>query len=81
MFILVDAGLFLSAEEIEQLTGYKRKSDQCKRLRDMHIAFHTNRLGVPVVNRCFFEHPHHESPSRIGMPDLDAMRKLANGKD
>lgn len=43
--------MFLSAEELEQLTGRKRWSAQIRWLRDHHWAFTVRADGRPVVAR------------------------------
>lgn len=43
--------LFLDDEEIEKLTGRKRKGSQIEALKQMAIAFRVNAIGRPVVTR------------------------------
>ncbi len=43
--------LFLNSEELEVLTGRKRKSRQIELLRSMGIPFRVNAVGHPVVTR------------------------------
>ena len=45
------SNLFLSPEELELLTGRKRKSRQIELLRSMGIPFRVNAIGHPVVTR------------------------------
>ena len=71
---------FLPVEDVEELTGYKRKAQQCAQLRHMGIRFHVNRLGRPVVVRETLVSGDGSSPSRVeAMPDLEAVRELENG--
>lgn len=42
--------LFLDNEDIERLTGYKRKAQQCEQLRRQGIPFRTNARGEPIVS-------------------------------
>lgn len=42
---------FLNAAELVQLTGRKNRRLQIEQLRRMHIPFHVNALGAPVVVR------------------------------
>ena len=41
--------IFISQNDLELLTGKKRKSCQIESLRDMGIAFYVNAAGRPVV--------------------------------
>jgi hypothetical protein len=41
--------IFLSADEVTQLTGRKIKSKQIEALRKMGLPFHVNASGRPVV--------------------------------
>lgn len=47
--------LFLTAEELRELTGYALKDRQIKQLRTMGIAFRINGCGRPVVTRSAIE--------------------------
>tara|TARA_A200000113_G_scaffold196166_1_gene187056 strand:- start:379 stop:594 length:216 start_codon:yes stop_codon:yes gene_type:complete len=47
--------LFLAAEEIELLTGYKQIGKQQQELRKKGIPFITRHDGFPVVTTKFFE--------------------------
>lgn len=42
--------MFLSVEDIERLTGYKRKAQQCTMLKKMDIPFRVNARGEPIVS-------------------------------
>lgn len=42
--------MFLSIEEIERLTGCKRKSQQCAQLNKMHISYFKNVRCEPIVS-------------------------------
>jgi Domain of unknown function (DUF4224) len=42
--------MFLSVEDVERLTGCKRKSQQCAQLDKMHISYFTNARGEPIVS-------------------------------
>jgi hypothetical protein len=71
-------GLFLSAEERIELTGYLRNADQRKWLTLHGWMFEANAAGVPVVSRAYAE-------SRLGgkalipstEPDFSHIRKAA----
>ena len=43
------ANKFLSKEELEQMTGFKRPSGQCQWLASHGYRFEVNALGYPVV--------------------------------
>lgn len=47
--------LFLTPEEITELTGRKHKSKQVEELRKMGVAFRINAVGRPVVTRVAVE--------------------------
>nr|WP_246216305.1 DUF4224 domain-containing protein [Paraburkholderia agricolaris] len=47
--------MFLSTQELVQLTGRKVKAKQIDALRRMGIAFFVNALGRPVVARAAIE--------------------------
>lgn len=43
--------MFLTAEEMVTLTGYRQAAKQCAHLKQQRIPFHTNRAGHPKVAR------------------------------
>lgn len=43
-------GMFLTAEDLAELTGRKIKSKQIEALRRMGLPFHVNAVGKPVVS-------------------------------
>uniref|UniRef100_UPI00406C5EBD DUF4224 domain-containing protein n=1 Tax=Rhodoferax sp. GW822-FHT02A01 TaxID=3141537 RepID=UPI00406C5EBD len=47
--------MFLSQEELVELTGYKTASKQREHLKSQRIAFHTNKCGQPKVARTIIE--------------------------
>ena len=49
------APLFLSVDELRELTGYAIKARQIAQLRTMGIAFRINGCGRPVVTRLAVE--------------------------
>jgi hypothetical protein len=71
-------GLFLSAEERVELTGYRRNADQRKWLTHHGWMFEANAAGVPVISRVYAE-------GRLGgkaiitsaEPDFSHIRKAA----
>ncbi len=42
-------GMFLTADDLAELTGRKIKSKQIEVLRRMGLPFHVNAVGKPVV--------------------------------
>jgi len=42
-------GVFLTADDLAELTGRKIKSKQIEALRRMGLPFHVNAVGKPVV--------------------------------
>lgn len=49
--------LFLTKEEICDLTGYKRHGKQCAALAKMGVPYRTNAAGRPIVVRAILEGP------------------------
>lgn len=47
--------LFLTDEELHELTGFTRKARQIAQLRKMGIPFHINGCGKPKVTRSAIE--------------------------
>lgn len=47
--------MFLTANELRELTGFTRRSRQIAQLRQMGIAFWINGAGRPVVPRAVIE--------------------------
>jgi hypothetical protein len=47
--------LFLKADELEILTGYKRPHEQRRWLKAHHWRFEPNAAGYPCVARAYFE--------------------------
>ena len=46
--------LFLTAAEVEELTGYQRFKKQAVRLAEIGIPFTLNAAGRPIVTRAIF---------------------------
>ena len=42
-------GMFMATEEIQELTGFKKKSLQIQQLQTPGIPYQLNRFGSPVV--------------------------------
>jgi Domain of unknown function (DUF4224) len=47
--------MFLTEDELYELTGYRMASKQVKHLKAQRIPFHTNRAGHPRVARAIIE--------------------------
>lgn len=47
--------MFLTEEELFQLTGFKQKSRQAARLRELGVAFYLSAHGHPAVIRSAVE--------------------------
>jgi hypothetical protein len=47
--------MFLTDEELVQLTGYRQASKQVAHLKAQRIPFHVNRAGHPRVTRAVLE--------------------------
>lgn len=54
--ITIMSQLFLTAEEVAELTGYKTRPKQIATLKRMGIAFVVNRNNRPIVARAIFTH-------------------------
>lgn len=54
--------MFLSAEDIAELTGRPQKSKQIEALRKMCIPFYVNAVGKPVVARAVVEGRRESAP-------------------
>ena len=64
---------WLTPEEMEELTGAKRRSTQCARLAAMGVPYRPNGAGRPLVERAAVLH-HCEHPERLrGAPNWDAL--------
>jgi hypothetical protein len=69
----------LLPEEVEELTGYKRKADQRAWLVRNGITFLSNRFGQPVVARTALLERMGQRHSNVVAPDWDALRELQGG--
>ncbi|CAB4131875.1 Domain of unknown function DUF4224 [uncultured Caudovirales phage] len=47
--------MFLTKDELRQLTGVARKAGQIAQLRKMGIAFYINAIGEPIVTKTTVE--------------------------
>ena len=70
--------IWLSAEEVEELTALKRWSAQCRRLAQMGIPFLPNGVGRPLVERAVVVRASREDSRRSRPktePNWDAIRR------
>jgi hypothetical protein len=72
--------MFVTKEEIQELTGYQRFADQRKWLTNRAWLFETSRTGRPIVSRAYANQklgltPGEEVKRRVWKPNLDAIRK------
>lgn len=56
--------MFLTKDEVADLTGRKIKTKQIEHLRQMRITFWVNANGVPVVPRTAIEGPR-QAPASV----------------
>jgi len=74
--------LFLSKEQLTELTGYVRRADQRRRLGELGLPFKPGRDGVPLVLREVVESEfglRQNAGTRRSTPDLAALRELTHG--
>lgn len=57
--------MFLSAEDVAELTGRPQKSKQIEALRKMCIPFYVNAVGKPIVARAVVEGRKEAPPPRV----------------
>ena len=67
-----EPGVWLTPEEVEQLTARKRWSAQCRKLAEIGVQFRANAVGRPLVERSTVikAAPRKRSPSE---PNWDAL--------
>jgi hypothetical protein len=63
--------MFLTLEEIERLTGYKRRRQQCEILVGMHIPFRVNARGEPIVSAAVINGQVKATPNKTWQPNLN----------
>lgn len=68
--------MFLTGDELYDLTGYKLASSQCRWLESRGYPFETNASGKPRVLRAYIQQRLCPNPagSPIAAPDFDAIR-------
>ena len=74
--------LFLSADEIKEMTEYARKAEQCRQLEHMGIPFEITRSGRPLVLREVINQRFGLTAAKGKMEaciDVDALRGELNG--
>ena len=65
--------MFLTKEEIFELTGYKRLAAQCRWLADRGYRFEVNALGRPVVLASSVERRLQPRSSVSRQPNFEAL--------
>ncbi len=70
--------MFLTLDELTQLTGYERKGDQRKVLGRMGIRFVVNAKGVPIVSRAAVEEQLGGRSSGPALPDFEALAEVTS---
>ncbi len=72
--------IFLTDEELKELTGYSRFAEQRKQLAEMGIPFKPSRLGRPLVHRTVLAECFGQRTRAANEPDVEALRALQDGK-
>lgn len=72
--------MFLTEDEVKQLTGYSYAKYQVRWLMDNHIAFKLNSLGEPVVLRSVIESQMTGNKARAKVAPEPNFGALKNGK-
>lgn len=67
--------LWLSPDEVEQLTDRKRWKAQCRALAEMGVPFKPNAVGRPLVERAAYQTQ--AKPRRKAGPNWSALRGKA----
>jgi len=62
--------IFLTLDEIERLTGFKRKKQQCAQLDVMHIPYRVNARGEPIVSEAYINGISKDVPKQSWQPRL-----------
>lgn len=70
-------GMFLTADELVELTGRKIKSKQIEALRRMGLPFHVNAVGKPVVAAATIEGRKQTAPPAAGVWEMPRRRQEA----
>ncbi len=69
--------MFLTADQLRELTGYKRAAYQVKWLANNRVHFYVRRDGRPVVTEDAIAPPEgRKSGRRPSVMDLDALDRL-----
>jgi len=69
--------LFLTQDQVQELTGFKLKSRQIDYLRDEGIPFRVNGLGLPIVVESDLAIVRDSFAKVEAMPDLKALEELS----
>jgi len=76
--VVASSRLTLTAEQLCELTGYKRAAEQARWLKENGFKFRLDRLGKPRVDRAHYEakmggHPVTAAPIDGGTPNWAAL--------
>lgn len=71
-------GMFMATEEIQELTGFKKKSLQIQQLQTFGIPYQVNRLGAPVVLKTSVEEALSDSTLRKSRSTSIDLKSLGN---
>lgn len=69
--------MFLTADELEQLTGYKTGKRQCRWLAENDYSFDVRADGRPALSRSVYDARHvpaKRRPSAMNLAALDGMK-------
>jgi len=72
--------MFLTDDELFDLTGYRRNADRCRWLKSHGFKFEVSGIGRPIVLRSHLESRLSEPSAeteRVWTPNLAAMKKVA----
>jgi hypothetical protein len=70
--------LWISPEDVEELTGKVRWKAQCRALAEMGIPFRPNAVGRPLVAREAIQQPKRSaSVAKPNQPDFSSLKKEA----
>jgi hypothetical protein len=71
----------LSKGELVEITGYEKKSNQCRWLLKNKIKFRANAFGYPIVGRTYWEHlSGAPAPQTSSEPDWGALDRAVSSR-
>jgi len=69
--------LWLTPDEVRELTDKKRWTAQCRQLARMGVEFEPNAVGRPLVLRSKYDPKAVSKPRKKVEPNWDAMKRVA----